>query len=278
MRQRVQTEDRTPIEIIRPRDPTARINHILFDFDGTLSLIRRGWQDVMISHMVEVLTDTPAGPMTGDLWGYVREYVYDLTGKQTVYQMIRLAEEVAKRGGEPRDPLEYKWEYLRRLWERIRERVEGLKAGTIPREEMVVAGTYDLLDALKSRRLSLYLASGTDEMYVKDEAGALGLEPYFGERMYGAIDDYKKFSKAIVIRRILETNRIEGRRLAAFGDGYVEIENAKQVGGTAIGVAADEEGRLGIDEWKRDRLLSVGADVIVGDYHDVTGIVEYLFG
>ena len=266
------------MEIVRPRDPSAKIEHVLFDFDGTISIIRQGWQDVMITYMMEVLTHTPAGPMTDDLRSYVRDYVYELTGKQTIYQMFRLADEVRKRGGEAADPLDYKWEYLRRLWERIADRVEGLKAGRIAREEMIVYGAYDLLAALKGRGVSLYLASGTDEMYVRDEALALGLDAYFSEHVYGALDDYRRFSKAKVIEDILGRNGIDGRGLAAFGDGYVEIENTKRVGGTAIGVASDEEHGRGIDTWKRERLLGVGADVIVGDYADVPGIVEYLFG
>ena len=268
----------TPIEIIRPCDRAARIDHILFDFDGTLSLIRQGWQEVMIAFMVEVLTDTPEGPMAADLREYVRGYVYELTGKQTIYQMFRLVEEIRQRGGEPRDPLEYKWEYLHRLWDRIQDRVAGLKAGTIPKEEMVVAGSHSLLEMLKGSGATLYLASGTDEMYVRDEAEALGMTSYFGEHIYGAQDDYLRSSKAMVISRILETNAIDGTRLAGFGDGYVEIENVKQVGGTAIGVAADEERRYGIDEWKRQRLLGVGADAIIADYRNLAEIEEYLFG
>ena len=43
--------------------------------------------------------------------------------------MIQLAEEVAKRGGRPLDPLEYKRIYLDRLWARIQHRVAELKAG-----------------------------------------------------------------------------------------------------------------------------------------------------
>jgi phosphoglycolate phosphatase len=265
------------MEIVRLRDPGVRIEHILFDFDGTLSVIRQGWQDVMISYFVEVLNGAPRGPMTDDLPGYVREWVYELTGKQTIYQMLRLVDEVKKRGGIPREPLDYKREYLHLLWEQIEHRVRGLRTGEIAREDMVIAGAHDLLAALRERGAVLYLASGTDEVYVRDEASALGLGGYFCDRMYGALDDYRTYSKAIVIDRILETNGIDGRGLAVFGDGYVEIENAKQVGGTAIGVASDEVRRRGIDEWKRERLLRVGADAIIGDYADVPAILSYLY-
>ena len=49
-----------------------------------------------------------------------------------------------------------------------------------------------LLESLRSRGLPLYLASGTDEIFVKAEAELLGLTPYFGPRIYGAVDDYER--------------------------------------------------------------------------------------
>ena len=46
------------IEILRLDLPRGRFKGVLFDFDGTLSLIREGWPQVMIPMMVEVLRDT----------------------------------------------------------------------------------------------------------------------------------------------------------------------------------------------------------------------------
>jgi len=50
------------------------------------------------------------------------------------------------------------------------------------------------------------------------------------------------------------------------GDGFVEIEELKKVGGLAIGVASNEETRTGVNDWKRNRLIRAGADIIIGDY------------
>ena len=52
-----------------------------------------------------------------------------LTGKQTIYQMIELAEQVSKRGGEPLPPLDYK----RRYHDLLLERIAGRRAGLQPR-------------------------------------------------------------------------------------------------------------------------------------------------
>ena len=44
--------DGTTIEVIRPARLEDPPEHGLFDFDGTLSLFREGWMDVMILMMV----------------------------------------------------------------------------------------------------------------------------------------------------------------------------------------------------------------------------------
>lgn len=265
------------IEIVNPDLTVGQIKSVLFDFDGTISVIREGWQGIMVPMMVEELMKTPGHESEPELEEYVREYVYFLTGKDTIYQMMRLAEEVTKRGGTALDPLDYKREYHRRLWERIEHRVLGLKGGTIDPREMVVEGALEFLEAVHARGVDLYLASGTDHQYVVDEASALGVSRYFGDRVYGALDNHWERSKALVIKGILESNHLGGASLLCFGDGYVEIENCKEAGGTAVGVASNEVTRRGIDGWKRERLIRAGADVIVPDYTNVPALMSLLF-
>ncbi|HAB17063.1 MAG TPA: HAD hydrolase-like protein [Verrucomicrobiota bacterium] len=258
--------------------PRHGLSHVLFDFDGTLSLIRQGWPEIMVPMFAEVIPPIP-GESEEQRQQLAFEDIMRLNGKQTIYQMIQLAERVKERGGTPDEPLAYKHEYLRRLDERIRYRVEGLRAGTIQRDDLTVFGTRALLETLAARGLPLYLASGTDEQFVKAEAEALDLTRYFKRHIYGAQDDYKKFSKKMVIDRILAENRIPGEQLLAFGDGYVEIENTKQVGGFAVAVASDEanNGSGRFDEWKRQRLLGVGADICIPDYGDLEPLMSVLF-
>ncbi len=266
------------IEIIHnhiERGP-LRVRHVLFDFDGTVSLIREGWQPVMTSMMVDLLLQTPAHESEAELCRVVSDYVARLTGKQTIYQMIQLAEEINKRGGQPEDPLAYKHQYLALLWERIKDRVAALKAGHIPADDLMVPGVRAMLEAMRVRGVRCYLASGTDEPAVLDEAAALQITPYFCG-IYGAQDDYKRFSKRTLIERIIAENHLEGCEFAAFGDGYVEIEEARRVNGIAIGVASNEATRAGIDEWKRSRLIQAGADVIVPDFREHEELVTYLF-
>jgi phosphoglycolate phosphatase-like HAD superfamily hydrolase len=255
------------------------ISHVLFDFDGTLSLVRQGWPDVMVPMFTEVLPPL-RDESEADRRKLAFEDIMHLNGKQTIYQMMQLADRIRERGGEPQEPLWYKHEYLRRLDLRISERLEGLESGKIQPDELIVHGARALLENLKRRGLPLYLASGTDEPFVKRETELLDLTRYFGSHIYGAQDDYKNFSKKMVIDRILRENAIPGERLLSFGDGYVEIENTKEVGGLAVAVASDEahNGSGRMDDWKRERLSGVGADVVIPDYRDAEPLLERIFG
>lgn len=266
----------TNIEILNPHIERGHIRHALFDFDGTVSLIREGWRGVMIPMMVEILLQTPNHESEEELYAVVTDYVDRLTGKQTIYQMIQLCEEIKKRGGQPEDPLVYKRMYHDRLWERIKGRVAALKSRQVPPEEMMVPGALAMVQALRDRGVICYLASGTDESYVLDEAAALGLTPYFAG-IYGALDDYKRYSKKMVIERIINENHLSGPEFVTFGDGYVEIEDTKAVGGIAVGVASNEATRVGVNEWKRQRLIAAGADVIVPDFREHERLVAYLW-
>ena len=267
------------VEFAEHFTPRPQISHVVFDFDGTLSLIREGWPEIMLAMFAEMLP-----PRSDDEPDAVRRMLFDdmmqLNGKQTIYQMMQFAERVKERGGTPQEPLWYKHEYLRRLERKIQDRIDGLSTGRIPRDKYLLHGSMDLLTLLTNRKMNLYLASGTDEVFVKREADLLGVTPFFGERIYGAKDDYKSFSKKMVIERILKENNIQGKSLLAFGDGYVEIQNTKEVGGLAVAVASDEanNGSGKIDEWKRNRLCAVGADVVIPDYRDAVPLLNRIFG
>jgi phosphoglycolate phosphatase len=254
------------VENITPGVSARNARVVLFDFDGTLSVIRSGWMNVMVPMMVEILSDLKTGESEEQLRGLVEEFVWRLTGKETIYQMIAFAEAVQARGGKPLEPAAYKQMYLDRLWQKIESRVEALRKGQADPEEYMVPGSLDLLDRLKARGLKMYLASGTDEIYMKEEARLLGVTKYFDGGVYGALDDYKSFSKAILIQRILSTAEYQGNQFLGFGDGYVEIEEVKNVGGVAVGVASEEPACHRVDEWKRQRLIGVGADYIVPNY------------
>jgi phosphoglycolate phosphatase-like HAD superfamily hydrolase len=264
-----------PFELINPDMIRGRIKFAIFDFDGTISLIREGWQQIMIPMMVDILLQTPHHESLKDVRRVVKNYVANTTGKQTIYQMIRLSEEIKKRGGEPKPPLVYKQKYHDLLMTQIKSRIKGLRKGEISPKNMTVPGSLEALERVTKDGIQCFLASGTDEKFVFDEAALLGITKYF-KGIYGALDDYENFSKRMVIQKIIRDNQLNGPELVAFGDGFVEIEDTKTVGGIAVGVATDEKERKGIDQWKRDRLIASGADVIIPDFEHFDPLWDFL--
>jgi phosphoglycolate phosphatase len=265
------------IEVLNPNLPRGRFRSVLFDFDGTLSLIREGWPQVMIPMMVDVLRHTGTSETDAELTAVVEEFVMRLNGKQTIYQMIQLAEEVRRRGAQPLEPLAYKHRYHELIMQRIEGRLTALATRQTTPEAWTVPGSHALLDNLRRRGLALYLASGTDLKYVRHEAELLGLTPYFGPHIHGALDDYQNFSKKMVIEHLLRDHGLRGEELLAFGDGFVEIEEVKRVGGVAVAVASDEVNRAGVDAWKRNRLIQAGADIVIPEYRRQERLLEFLF-
>ena len=258
------------------------VNHVfrcaLFDFDGTVSLLREGWRDVMIPYFVETLAETASSPDMEEITETVTEFVDLLTGRQTIFQCMQLGEEVQKRGGEPLSPHLYKKEYLHRLMARIQNRHEALRKGEAKPSDYLAPGCEAFLTLLRQCGLKLYLASGTDEADVRAEAELLGISGYFDGGIYGAEDTVKDCSKELVIRRIVAENGIDGTQLVSFGDGYVEVQLVKDIGGYAVAVATDEKRRKGVNAWKRQRLLSAKADVVIPDFADSQRLFDFIMG
>jgi phosphoglycolate phosphatase-like HAD superfamily hydrolase len=265
------------LEIIHPDILRGKFRSVLFDFDGTLSLIRESWPQVMIPMMVGILQETGTKETEPELTAAVEDFVMRLNGRQTIYQMIQLAEEVRLRGGQPLEPLKYKYRYHDLLMERIHGRLEDLQSGNATPQNWTVPGSHELLENLKNRGLNVFLASGTDLKFVRHEAELLDLSHFFGDRIYGALDDYKNFSKKMVIERIIEENNLQGDQLLGFGDGFVEIEEIKRAGGVAVAVASDEINRQGVNHWKRNRLVQAGADLVIPDYRRQDRLLQFLF-
>ena len=258
--------------------PAQGFRYALFDFDGTVSLLREGWREIMIPYFAEVIAAVSPDENRSDIETLVADFVDMLTGKQTIFQCIRLDEEVQKRGGAAIDPGIYKAEYLRRLMDNIKSRHEALKTGADKPEAHLVPGIIEFLQKLKDSGVKIYLASGTDEVDVKAEADLLGVSHFFDGGIYGAKDSIKDCSKELVIKQILEENRIKGSDLISFGDGYIEVQLVKDIGGYAVAVATDEARKKGVNPWKRERLLSAKADVVIPDFANPKQLHDFIGG
>ncbi|HOG45443.1 MAG TPA: HAD family hydrolase [Anaerolineae bacterium] len=270
--------DRSPwLRVLRPAalPRPMPIAHAFFDMDGTLSLLRQGWEQVMVPLMVEAIGG--AGPADAAIEREVREYVDRSTGLLTIEQMRWLAAAVRRHGRAPAlTPAAYKARYLARLMQPVRTRLAALASGSATPAEHMVAAAAGLLAGLQRRGVTLYLASGTDHADVVREAQALGLDRYFDGRIYGALDDSDANAKDRVLARILSEHRLAGPELLVAGDGPVELRHARACGALALGVASDEVAGRGWNEHKVPRLAAAGAELLIADYAEHEALVEML--
>ena len=246
----------TGLEILHPyRLPGGRVQAAIFDFDGTFSTLRCGWEEVMRPMMLEYIG---GGQADDALRRRVDEYIDQSTGIQTVYQMRWLAEQVdAANGGDPgRDEWWYKDEYNRRLMQRVGERIRRLESGEDRPEQYLIAGAVDFLHMLR-------------------EAGILGVADCFSE-IRGAPERAAACSKEAVLRLLLEEKKLAGDRLLVVGDGKVEIALGAACGAYALGAATDETALRGVNPVKRERLVKAGADAIVGDFTCLDALKQWL--
>jgi phosphoglycolate phosphatase len=265
------------VETITQRQPETSPRLAFFDFDGTVGLVRAGWMQVMIGQALAALRATGTSETDEELRALVEEFVFRLTGKPTIYQMMELAENVRKRGGIALDPAQYKQQFLDELQEESERRLNDLRGGELPPDIHMVPGTRAVLEDLRRRGVRLYLVSGTDDALVQEEARLFDIARYFDGGVYGSPGDDSDFSKRGMVEQVVAKGEARGSEVVGFGDGHVELEAVKEVGGVAVGLATLEPECDRIDEWKRERLIESGADYIIPNYLCWDDLKEHLF-
>lgn len=250
--------------------------HVLFDFDGTLSVLRQGWEPVMEAVMVEAICagETPSNELRAE----VRDYIDLSTGKLTILQMQWLTEKVHSFGMEknPLSAAEYKKRYLQALMVSVSVRLEALENGTASVGDYLIKGSQEFVRGLAEKGIALYIASGSDHLDVVREANALGLAGFFQDGIYGALDASESNGKERVIQRILDDHHLAGNELLVVGDGPVEIIEGRQRGAISLGVASDEVVHSGWNEHKTGRLTRAGADLLVADFSHSSELIKIL--
>lgn len=265
------------IQIIRETE-RGRFKYALFDFDGTVSLLREGWQQVMGPLMVEMICgDTKPTP---EIEKACADYIDESTGINTILQMEHLVKMVRQYGLVPENKIldahGYKTIYNGRLMVRVRERIAQLQAGTLPLEQCTVRGSVEFVTALAARGLQMYIFSGTDRDDVRNESSLVGVAPYFAE-IWGALRTYAESNKEMIIKQIIANHDLHGSEVLVVGDGPVEIRLAHEHGCVSVGVCSDELRGHGWSEEKRERLAKAGADILIPDFGEHEALIEYLF-
>jgi rfaE bifunctional protein kinase chain/domain len=277
--------DDTEIELCWESMPHARIKHAVFDHDGTVSTLRQGWEQVMAPVMIRAILGDKYKTADETLYHQVRnrvlDYIDQSTGIQTIVQMDALVEMVKEfglvPGDEIRDKFGYKEIYNDALMELVNKRIEKFRRGELDINDYTIKGALEFLGALKKRGIKLYLASGTDCEDVVAESKALGYAELFDGGIYGSVGDIAKYSKKMVIEKIMTENDLQGPELAVFGDGPVEIRECRKRDGIAVGIATDEIRRHGLNPEKRTRLVKAGAHIIVPDFSQYGKLIKLLF-
>jgi bifunctional ADP-heptose synthase (sugar kinase/adenylyltransferase)/phosphoglycolate phosphatase-like HAD superfamily hydrolase len=284
-RRRARYLDDSEMELCYESFPPPRIKHAVFDHDGTISTLRQGWEQIMTPVMVKAILGEQYATADETLYHKVHnrvlDYIDQSTGIQTVVQMEALVEMVQEFGlvpaGRIHDKFGYKQIYNDALMELVNKRIDKFKRGELDINDYTIKGALEFLKALKQRGITLYLASGTDYEDVVAEAESLGYAAFFDGGIYGSVGDVAKYSKKMVIDRIMTENCLQGPELAVFGDGPVEMRECRKREGIAVGIASDEIRRHGLNMEKRTRLIKAGAHVIVPDFSQYRKLVKFLF-
>ncbi|CAN5468524.1 hypothetical protein BH10PLA1_BH10PLA1_11310 [soil metagenome] len=274
----------TEIEIIGRPPANLHIQHAIFDHDGTLSVLREGWEQIMLPTMVRAVLGPKYESADTALFAKVNkisaEFIDKTTGIQTLAQMQGLAKIVRHLGFVPEEQIldehGYKKIYNDALLAMVSTRINKLTSGELDSLDFQVKNAGKLLQALYDRGVKLYLASGTDVADVIAEAKAMGYVHLFEGRIFGATTDVNVEAKRMVLERIMREHQLRGHQFVTFGDGPVEMRETRKRGGVCVGVASDEVRRFGGNPAKRSRLVRAGAGLIVPDFSQLPALLKIL--
>lgn len=256
----------------RPR----KIRHVFMDWDGTTSLTRGGWSEIMARLFAETLPPLP-GETDDTLHSFSRDELMRLNGRPSIHQMSRLAELVEQRGGNGLHPDDYQREYQQRINHVVDQRLSKIRTSESRADSLLVPGVRALFEALAERGIGITLASGTPLPELLDEVRLMRLENHFAD-IFGPRDlEDRTFSKREILHASLKTHGLDGIEMLAFGDGPVELTEVRAVGGLAIAVAADETSPHRLDEWKRDTLLAAGAHAVIANFTALPELLAAFF-
>lgn len=248
----------------------------IFDLDGTISTLRVGWDEVMHQRMLEFIAGDHLGAMPApqlfELKEQVRQVIEHTTGVQTVVQMEEMVRLLHNYNLIPNDerktPTQYKDIYAQGIRDRVANRFDRFHRGILSLDDLTMKGAIAFITHLRSNGTTVYLASGTDDDDIKHETKALGYAELFDGGIYGSIGDLENDPKSLVMKLAKEQvgpNASFGD-VVVFGDGPVEIREAKKAGFLSIGIVSDERQRFGINPAKRKRLILAGSDLLIPDY------------
>lgn len=277
-------ETLTTIEVLIKQTPLP-FKYAVFDHDGTVSVLRQGWEGVMRRHMFRAIAGDPPGcdpARQQAVRKRIDTFIEETTGVQTIIQMHGLVDMVREEGivpaGDIKTAAAYKADYVADLRRTVDIRLEQLADGLRTVEDFTVKGAVPFLHRLRERGVTLFLASGTDSPDTQREAAILGYADLFAE-ILGSVDDTERDPKAVVLSSLLQkVPTLDQGHVLVFGDGPVEIREGRKRGCRTVGVLSDEVRRFGWNAGKRPRLVSAGASLLIPDFSDTDTLERTLWG
>ncbi|MEM9830500.1 MAG: PfkB family carbohydrate kinase [Bacteroidota bacterium] len=274
----------TLIEIVEEYLLQRPIKFAMFDHDGTISVLRQGWEEIMQPLMLRSIAGeafTKISPsQKNELSEKIRQLIGQTTGAPTIVQMEGLVELIQREGFVPSEdihsPEHYKQEFLKLLNEKVDERIKRFQRGELGTEDFTINGVIPFIKMLQAASIELYLASGTDEENVKQEAHILGYSSWFTGGIYGARPD-EIGAKRKVLQHLLQEKQAKSSEILVIGDGPSEIREGRKIGAICIGIASDEVRRFGLDSAKRERLIRAGAHYIISDFSQQEALFKLFF-
>lgn len=260
------------IEIINRPSAAPRLAAI--DFDGTMSLIRIGWQQVMHGVMHAALL--PHYPDSARLDNEVYTYIARSTGQPSIIQMAWVDEQVILHGGPARGAQAYLDLFSHAMRDRIDHKVASIHDDASA-DALMVPGARAFLQLLADHHVHLALVSGTEHIHLLRESAALRIDYFFDAGIHGPGPHHPGFTKGDAMAALIDTYQIAPGRFLSVGDGPVEIMAGKSLAGYSLAVASHEASG-GLDDDKRRHLIAAGADAVVANLVDIHGFRILLFG
>jgi phosphoglycolate phosphatase-like HAD superfamily hydrolase len=240
---------RPPMEIIdRERVDRSNLKAIVFDFDDTL------WKgfplDLEISMALRWLTGQ-------------EEHSPEAFAELLAHVRSTLGWSWAERAQSYRDQGRYSpsdvGQFNERLHAAIDEKVRATASNT---PAHLIAGTVELLDALKRRGLKMAILTGGKARSREQLSRDLGIRPFFNPIV-------GEGRKTEALTKLTKWWGLDPDEVAMFGDGSRDMEAAVASNVLGIGIAATPA--------DRERLILAGAHVIInGDYTQSTGLLQEL--
>jgi phosphoglycolate phosphatase-like HAD superfamily hydrolase len=253
--------------------PAHRPTVVAVDFDGTMSLIRIGWQTVMHAVMHRALA--PWHPKPHLLDDEIHGYIARSTGQPSIIQMAWVDEHVMLYGGIRHGAQYYLDQFSTAMSAQIDARIASIHDDASA-DDCMVPGARGFLQMLKAHDVPIALVSGTERHHLIRESQALRIHDYFNAGIYGPGVHAPTFTKHDAMQHLVDQYQAPAGTLVSVGDGPVEIQAGKALLGYGIGVASHEQSG-GLDPAKRNLLVQTGADAIIANFTAVAELQQLLF-